>query len=125
VQSLSAFVLGIILQFNDNSGPTLRKEDIQEIILSRIGEDQFLQKLQALRDSEAVRNNNDLTLVCFFFFFFSLISFELCSHSSLAKEKPCRRCCLTRTLSSLCRPLWVSLIAHLLLSTHTPCAPRR
>ena len=70
MQSLSAFVLGIILQFNDNSGPTLRKEDIQEIILSRIGEDQFLQKLQALRDSEAVRNNNDLTLVCFFFFFF-------------------------------------------------------
>lgn len=57
IQSLAAFLLGLVIQFNDSAEQGLRRVDLQEIIVSRIGEDQFVQRLQALREADSLRQD--------------------------------------------------------------------
>lgn len=53
VQSLCAFVMGLCIQFNDNSLLNHKREDICQIIIKRIGSENFCSKLNELSRHEA------------------------------------------------------------------------
>jgi hypothetical protein len=52
IQGLAAFVLGICFEFNDDSIPSLSRTSIQSIVINRLGADQYLNRLNRLRESQ-------------------------------------------------------------------------
>ncbi|KAG8186280.1 hypothetical protein JTE90_004624 [Oedothorax gibbosus] len=52
VQGICAFLLGICIEFNDNSQPSFTKEDLCQLIVKRIGLETFLDKLVAVTKNE-------------------------------------------------------------------------
>lgn len=53
VQSLCAFVMGICIQFNDNTVPNYRRDDLCQLISKRIGLEMFTKKLGEVSKHEA------------------------------------------------------------------------
>lgn len=53
VQSLCAFLMGISIQFNDNSVQNCRREDLCQLVLKRIGLETFTKKLGEVTKHEA------------------------------------------------------------------------
>lgn len=53
VQSLCAFLMGISIQFNDNSVQNSRREDLCQLVLKRIGLETFTKKLGEVTKHEA------------------------------------------------------------------------
>lgn len=53
VQSLCAFLMGISIQFNDNSVQNYRREDLCQLVLKRIGLETFTKKLGEVTKHEA------------------------------------------------------------------------
>lgn len=53
VQGMCAFLMGLCIQFNDNSLPTQRREDISQLIIKRIGQETFCNKLSEVSRHEA------------------------------------------------------------------------
>lgn len=53
VQSLCAFLMGICIQFNDNSVPNYRRDELCQLILKRIGMETFTKKLGEASRHEA------------------------------------------------------------------------
>lgn len=53
VQSLCAFIMGLCFQFNDNTVVNHKREDICQIIIKRIGSENFCNKLNELSRHEA------------------------------------------------------------------------
>ncbi|RGB31138.1 hypothetical protein C1646_655929 [Rhizophagus diaphanus] len=51
VQGLCAFLLGICYEFNHNLDPQITKSTLQQILLNRIGYDQFVNRITRLRES--------------------------------------------------------------------------
>lgn len=51
VQGISAFILGIIHEFNDDSSVLFTKLGIQNLILSRIGKDVFTGRIRRLSEN--------------------------------------------------------------------------
>ncbi|GFY72469.1 general vesicular transport factor p115 [Trichonephila inaurata madagascariensis] len=52
VQGICAFLLGICIEFNDNSQPSFTKDDLCQLIVKRIGLETFLDKLVAVTKNE-------------------------------------------------------------------------
>lgn len=52
VQGICAFLLGICVEFNDNSQPSFTKEDLCQLIVKRIGLETFIDKLVAITKNE-------------------------------------------------------------------------
>uniref|UniRef100_A0A2L2YBC6 Putative er-golgi vesicle-tethering protein n=1 Tax=Parasteatoda tepidariorum TaxID=114398 RepID=A0A2L2YBC6_PARTP len=52
VQGICAFLLGICIEFNDNSQPSFTKDDLCQLIIKRIGLETFLDKLVAITKNE-------------------------------------------------------------------------
>ncbi|GIX67470.1 general vesicular transport factor p115 [Caerostris darwini] len=52
VQGICAFLLGICIEFNDNSQQSFTKDDLCQLIVKRIGLDTFLDKLGAVSKNE-------------------------------------------------------------------------
>ena len=61
IQSLSALVLGLTLQFNDDSLPNLGRANIQDIIVRRIKTDLFITKMDYLKDAEFLKSSRDVS----------------------------------------------------------------
>ncbi|XP_035216666.1 general vesicular transport factor p115-like isoform X2 [Stegodyphus dumicola] len=53
VQGICAFLLGICIEFNDNSQPGFTKDDLCQLIVKRIGLETFLDKLVAVTKNES------------------------------------------------------------------------
>lgn len=53
VQGMCAFLMGLCIQFNDNSLPNQRREDISQLIIKRIGQETFCNKLNEVSRHEA------------------------------------------------------------------------
>lgn len=53
MQGLAAFILGICFEYNNDDAPGLTRSEIQSIVTSRIGADQFTARLTRLKDSRA------------------------------------------------------------------------
>lgn len=53
MQSLCAFLMGICIQFNDNSVPNYRRDELCQLILKRIGLEMFTKKLGEASKHEA------------------------------------------------------------------------
>ncbi|XP_060664336.1 general vesicular transport factor p115 [Drosophila nasuta] len=53
VQGMCAFLMGLCIQFNDNSLPNQRREDISQLIIKRIGQETFCNKLSEVSRHEA------------------------------------------------------------------------
>lgn len=53
VQSLCAFIMGICIQFNDNSVPNYRRDDLCQLVIKRIGLETFTKKLGEVTKHEA------------------------------------------------------------------------
>ncbi|KAH8305366.1 hypothetical protein KR044_012831, partial [Drosophila immigrans] len=53
VQGMCAFLMGLCIQFNDNSLPQQRREDISQLIIKRIGQETFCNKLSEVSRHEA------------------------------------------------------------------------
>ncbi|KAM3578284.1 Vesicle-mediated ER to Golgi transport protein [Umbelopsis sp. WA50703] len=56
VQGLAAFLLGIAFEYNDDEESELSRETLRDILLNRVGADQFKNRLSRLRDSPAYIN---------------------------------------------------------------------
>ncbi|XP_001354532.2 general vesicular transport factor p115 [Drosophila pseudoobscura] len=52
-QGMCAFLMGLCIQFNDNSLPNQRREDISQLIIKRIGQETFCNKLGEVSRHEA------------------------------------------------------------------------
>ncbi|XP_054715999.1 general vesicular transport factor p115-like [Uloborus diversus] len=52
VQGVCAFLLGICIEFNDNSQQSFTKEDLCQLIVKRIGLETFIDKLDAIAKNE-------------------------------------------------------------------------
>jgi len=100
IQGLASLVLGVLILYNDDSNPSFtrylsfsfnkillpsfrvinnimkkKRQSIQTIITKRIGADEFLSKLNALRDSDYIKHFSDLNTVFSFFLSFFLSPF--------------------------------------------------
>ncbi|EDW05594.1 general vesicular transport factor p115 [Drosophila mojavensis] len=53
VQGMCAFLMGLCIQFNDNSLANQRREDISQLIIKRIGQETFCNKLSEVSRHEA------------------------------------------------------------------------
>uniref|UniRef100_A0A1A9ZF55 General vesicular transport factor p115 n=1 Tax=Glossina pallidipes TaxID=7398 RepID=A0A1A9ZF55_GLOPL len=53
VQGLCAFLMGLCIQFNDNSLPSQKRDDICQLIIKRIGQEHFCNKLNEVSRHEA------------------------------------------------------------------------
>jgi len=53
VQGMCAFLMGLCIQFNDNSLPGQKREDISQLIIKRIGQESFCSKLGEVSRHEA------------------------------------------------------------------------
>ncbi|KAH8396429.1 hypothetical protein KR222_010073, partial [Zaprionus bogoriensis] len=53
VQGMCAFLMGLCIQFNDNSLASQRREDISQLIIKRIGQETFCNKLNEVSRHEA------------------------------------------------------------------------
>ncbi|EDX17356.1 GD16864 [Drosophila simulans] len=53
VQGMCAFLMGLCIQFNDNSLPGQKREDISQLIIKRIGQESFCSKLAEVSRHEA------------------------------------------------------------------------
>lgn len=53
VQGLCAFLMGLCIQFNDNTAPNNKREDICQLIIKRIGQETFCTKLSDVSRHEA------------------------------------------------------------------------
>ncbi|ALC48620.1 p115 [Drosophila busckii] len=53
LQGMCAFLMGLCIQFNDNSLATQRREDIVQLVIKRIGQETFCRKLQEVSRHEA------------------------------------------------------------------------
>ncbi|KAI8805038.1 p115 like vesicle tethering protein [Cladochytrium replicatum] len=51
VQGLAAYVLGICYEFNDDSEPAFTRASMKSLIISRIGVDMFMSKIERLREA--------------------------------------------------------------------------
>lgn len=52
IQGLSAFLFSILYQFNDDSEPIFSKKNLQSLVMSRIGPDVFLSRINRLKESK-------------------------------------------------------------------------
>ena len=59
MQALSALVLGLALEFNDDSQPSMKRGNIQDIIVKRIGTEVFTSKLDYLKDEDFLKISTD------------------------------------------------------------------
>lgn len=53
VQGLCAFLLGLCIQFNDDTNPNFTKESMRQLIVKRIGVDSFVEKLDSVMKHES------------------------------------------------------------------------
>ncbi|KAJ3275936.1 Vesicle-mediated ER to Golgi transport protein [Terramyces sp. JEL0728] len=59
VQGLAAFLYGLVFEFNDDSEPTFTRANLQNVVSSRIGVDNFLSRAQRLKESKPYLSNSD------------------------------------------------------------------
>ncbi|KAJ3051862.1 hypothetical protein HK097_007134 [Rhizophlyctis rosea] len=52
VQGLAAYLLGLVYEWNDDSEATFTKTSLQSLILSRVGADVFISRIERLRESK-------------------------------------------------------------------------
>uniref|UniRef100_V5H2I0 Putative perinuclear region of cytoplasm n=1 Tax=Ixodes ricinus TaxID=34613 RepID=V5H2I0_IXORI len=52
VQSLCAFLLGICIEFNDDSAPSFTRDSLCQLLVKRVGLDTFVDKLVAIPKQE-------------------------------------------------------------------------
>ncbi|XP_054728710.1 general vesicular transport factor p115 [Anastrepha obliqua] len=53
IQGLCAFLMGVCIQFNDNSLPNQKRDDICQLVIKRIGQETFCNKLSEVSRHEA------------------------------------------------------------------------
>ena len=64
VQGLAAYLLGICFEFNDDSVPGLTRTTIQSIVINRLGADQYVSRLNRLKESKYfVKNGLEVRLM--------------------------------------------------------------
>ncbi|KAL2912602.1 Vesicle-mediated ER to Golgi transport protein [Polyrhizophydium stewartii] len=56
VQGLAAFIIGLCYEFNDDSEPVFSRNNVQALVISRIGADVFQSRLERLRESKALNS---------------------------------------------------------------------
>jgi hypothetical protein len=62
IQGLAAFILCLLFEYNDDSVQGLDRAAIQSIVVSRVGADQFVSRINKLRESpQFVRPTEDIT----------------------------------------------------------------
>ncbi|KAL1923427.1 uncharacterized protein VTP21DRAFT_8407 [Calcarisporiella thermophila] len=55
IQGLSAFLLGVSYKFDDDPEAAFSRSQLQPILLSRVGADQFVSRISRLRENDAVK----------------------------------------------------------------------
>ncbi|KAJ3337518.1 Vesicle-mediated ER to Golgi transport protein [Gonapodya sp. JEL0774] len=58
VQGLAAFLLGICLEFNDDTHPSFSRASLQQLVASRVGVDLYTSRMDRLRESKAFNRAN-------------------------------------------------------------------
>ncbi|KAJ3045282.1 Vesicle-mediated ER to Golgi transport protein [Rhizophlyctis rosea] len=52
VQGLAAYLLGLVYEYNDDSESTFTKSSLQSLIISRVGADVYISRIERLRESK-------------------------------------------------------------------------
>lgn len=58
IQGLAAYLLGVCFEYNDDSIPSLSRTAIQSIVVNRVGADQYISRLNRLKESRAFSRYN-------------------------------------------------------------------
>ncbi|KAJ3189847.1 Vesicle-mediated ER to Golgi transport protein [Gaertneriomyces sp. JEL0708] len=56
VQGAAAFLLGLVIEYNDDSEPTFTRSGLQSLVASRVGYDVYASRLERLRESKELNS---------------------------------------------------------------------